>query len=151
VLTPSLEILPWLAPFAPLFTAPTFHHWLTRLCGTVLAPGRRTLTTALQGLGLQEGNFGKYPRCFNRASWSALALSRVLLHLLLRWFLPPEAPLTFLVDELLERRRSRKLASRGLFRDPVRSTPEGGQLSWGIRWLCLAFLVPVPWSRRPWA
>jgi hypothetical protein len=151
MLTPSLDILPWLAAFAPALTAPTFTNMLTLLCGTILTPGPRTVTAALRVLGLETGNFSKYHHVFNRARWSALALSRLLLLWLIRHFVPPGAPLQVLVDEHLERRKSRKLPYRGLFRDPIRSTAHRTEYSWGMRWLVFALLVPIPWCRRPWA
>jgi DDE superfamily endonuclease len=151
MLTPSPEILPCLATFAPAMTAPTFIHFCTLCCGALLAPGRRTVAAALRVLGLQASHFSKYHRVFNSARWSALLLSRLLLCLLIEWFVPPGSPLQILVDETLERRRSRQLRYRGLFRDPVRSTAEHVQFSWGVRWLCFALLVKVPWSTRQWA
>src|SRR5687768_13859046 len=106
MLTPSLDILPWLAAFAPAMTAPTFTNALTLLCGTILAPGPRTVAAALRVLGLETGNFSKYHRVFSRARWSALLGSRLLLLQLLWTFLPPGAPLLIAVDDTLERRKS---------------------------------------------
>jgi hypothetical protein len=60
-------------------------------------------------------------------------------------------PLILLIDDTLERRRGRKIKYKGWFRDPIRSTAKHVAKSLGIRWLCLAILVPVPWSQRPWA
>ncbi len=149
---PSAEIIPVLQTFAPAFTAPTFAHALVLLYGTLLAVGPRTVTAALRAVGLaQHPHFGTYHRVLNRARWSPLRLSRQLLGLLVATFLPPDAPLVLLVDETLERRRGRRIAWRGAFRDPVRSTPGKPVTSPGIRWLCVALLVPVPWSTRPWA
>src|SRR3954449_1922319 len=93
MLTPSLDILPWLAGFAPAMTAPTFANALTLCVGTLLTPGARTVTAALRVLGLAECNFSKYHRVCARASWSALQLSRLLLHQLIATFVPPGEPL----------------------------------------------------------
>lgn len=65
--------------------------------------------------------------------------------------LPPGAPLLLVLDETLERRRGRKIAWRGWFRDPVRSSRGKPVLSQGLRWLVLTLVVPVPWRARPWA
>jgi len=151
MLTPSLDVLPWLAAFAPAFTTPSFQHLLVLFAGTVLTPGARTVTAALRVLGLDTGDFSQYHSFFNRARWRPLHLSRLLFALLVRSFLTPEAPLIVLVDEHLERRRARKLPFRGLYRDPVRSSKGHRVLTWGIRWLVFALLVPVPWSTRAWA
>ena len=151
---PSLspEILSLLACFQPAMTAPTYAQALVLLCGTILAPGRRTVAAALRVLGReQERNFGKYHRFFSRADFSPLLLSRLLLGLLIAAF-PPEGGLLVLIgDDTLERRFGSKIAYRGIFRDPVRSSAGHAVAAWGIRWLCLALLVEVPWSRRPWA
>jgi hypothetical protein len=55
------------------------------------------------------------------------------------------------VDETLERRLGKKIAAKGIYRDPVRSTQERFVKSSGLRWVCLVLLVPVPWARRVWA
>src|SRR5258708_3914079 len=41
----------WLTGFLDLFTRPTWSNVLVLLAGVVLAPGRRTVTTALRILG----------------------------------------------------------------------------------------------------
>jgi hypothetical protein len=151
MLTPSLDLLPCLGIFVPAMTAPTFQNALILFCGTVLASGPRTVTAALHALGWEPGNFSKDHPFFSRARCSPLLLSRLLLDLLIRTFLSPTAPLLLVADETLERRRRAKVADRGLFRDPVRSSAQQVQFSWGIRWLCLALVVPVPWCRRRWA
>ena len=65
--------------------------------------------------------------------------------------LPADAPLLLLIDETLERRRGRQIRYKGWFCNAVRTTAAKVATSLGIRWLCLAILVPVPWSSRPWA
>lgn len=149
---PSAAIIQLLAAFAPAFTAPTFAHACVLLYGAILATGRRTVAAALRAVGLADDpRFTTYHRVLNRARWSPLALSRALLGLLVATFLPADAPLVLLADETLERRRGRRIAWRGWFRDPLRSTTAKPVTTPGVRWLCVALLVPVPWSTRPWA
>src|SRR6187551_1790075 len=125
--TPPLGIVPPLSvltPFAVAFTAPTFRHVLVLVSGTILASGRRTVAAALRAVGLgDEPQFTTYHRVLNRGVWSALVLSRLLLDLLVRTFLEPDAPLELVVDGTLERRRGRKSAFKGRFHDAVRSQP----------------------------
>jgi hypothetical protein len=147
-----VALLPLLTPFAVAFTAPTFRHVLVLVAGTLLASGRRTVAAALRAVGLaEERRFTTYHRVLNRGAWSALLLSRLLLALLVRTFLAPDAPLELVVDGTLERRRGRKLAYKGRFHDAVRSQPGRVVTSEAIHWVCVALLVPVPWSRRRWA
>jgi hypothetical protein len=50
------------------------------LMGAILAPDKRTVTAALKVLGLKdEPQFQKYHRVLNRAQWSGLLVSRILL------------------------------------------------------------------------
>jgi DDE superfamily endonuclease len=144
-------ILHLLAPFAPCFSRRVWPHALVLLAGTLLAPGKRTVTAALRVMGLaHDRGFGRYHRVLNRARWSGLAVGRVLLELLVAVFVP-EGPLIVGVDETLERRRGKKIALKGIYRDPVRSSHEHFVKASGLRWVCLMLLVPVPWARRVWA
>lgn len=140
-----------LLPFAPLFTAPTWAHAQVLLVGTLLAQGPRTVTAALRAMGLgQERRFERYHRVLNRARWSGLRGARILLGLLLV-VLPPAWPLVIAVDETLERRQGACIAGKGMSRDAVRSSRSKVVTCMGLHWICMALLVPVPWSLRPWA
>jgi hypothetical protein len=148
----SPEILPLLSVFQPALTAPTFANLQVLLCGVILAPGRRTVASALRVLGLErQRNFSNYHRFLSRAHWSSLRLSRLLLSLLVTTFVPPGAALRLVIDDTVERRRGKRVDYRGLFRDAVRSTASRVSYCWGIRWLCVCLLVSVPWSERAWA
>ncbi len=90
---PAPMVLRLLAVFAPAFTAPTFAHALTLAYGAILAPGRRTVIAALRAVGLNdERHFTTYHRVLNRATWSPLARSKVLLGLILTAFVGPRRP-----------------------------------------------------------
>jgi len=148
----STEILPLLVPFAAAMSAPTFANLQVLLAGVILAPGRRTVASALRVLGLAgERHFCNYHRFLARAHWSCRQLSRLLLGLLVRHLLPAGAPLRLVIDDTLERRAGKQVDYRGLFRDPVRSTARHVAYCWGIRWLCVCLLVELPGSRRSWA
>jgi len=93
-----------LAHFAPVFTAPTYQKGLVLVVGTILAKGRRTVTSALRAVGhTQTADWAKYHHVLNRAQWSGLELSaRLLLLLVATW--APAGGITVDVDETLERR-----------------------------------------------
>src|SRR5215210_9531758 len=114
-----------LTPFAPLFSKRLWRHVQVLVTGAILAPGCRTVSSALRAMGLdQQKRFHRYHRVLSRASWSSLEVSRVLLGLLLEAFVPEGDPLVVGIDETLERRYGRKISARGVYRDPVRSTHE---------------------------
>ena len=141
-----------LAPFAPLFSERVWRHAQLLLVGAILAPGARTVSSALRAVGLgREERFHRYHRVLSRASWSSREVARVLLGLLVEAFVPEGGPLVVGIDETLERRWGKKIAARGVYRDPVRSTHETFVKSSGLRWVCAMLLVEVPWASRVWA
>src|ERR687898_979855 len=141
-----------LAPFAPLFSKRVWRHVQILLAGAILAPGRRTVSSALRAMGLdQHKRFHRYHRVLSRASWSTQEVSRILLGLLVEAFVPEGDPLVVGIDETLERRYGKKISARGVYRDPVRSTHEDFVKSSGLRWVCMMLLVEVPWASRVWA
>ena len=92
---PSLPdpIVSLLSPFASLFDARTWRKVQILLTGVILAPGRRTVTSALYALGLQaEGDWARYHHVLSRASWSSLEVSRVLLAQLVQHLAPTGPP-----------------------------------------------------------
>ncbi|CAA9390155.1 MAG: hypothetical protein AVDCRST_MAG01-01-464 [uncultured Rubrobacteraceae bacterium] len=141
-----------LLPFVPLFSKRVWQHAQVLLVGAILAPGARTVSSALRATGLdREKRFHRYHRVLSRASWSGLKVSRVLLGLLVEAFVPEGSPLVVGIDETLERRYGKRISARGVYRDPVRSTHETFVKSSGLRWVCAMLLVEVPWASRVWA
>jgi hypothetical protein len=122
------------------------------LIGAILAPGERTVTAILRVMGCSdEKQFLNYHRVLNRAKWSSRELSRLLLGLLVRLFVAGKEPVILGIDETIERRRGRKIAARGVYRDPVRSSKEFFVKTNGLRWISLMLLTPIPWAQRVWA
>ena len=145
-------IVALLFPFAPLFDARTWRQAQRRLLGAVLAPGRRTVCACLRALGRHdERDFAPCHQVLNRARWSSLAASRVLLGLLLRHLAPATGPLLLGVDETIERRKGKRIAAKGVYRDGVRASQGHFVKTTGLRWVCLMWLASVPWTDRVWA
>ena len=147
------EMIRVLAPFAPLFSKRVFEHVQVLLAGAILAPGKRTVSSALRVMGLdQQKRFHRYHRVLSRAAWSSREASRVLLDLLVEAFVPEEgAPLVVGIDETLERRQGKKIAAKGIYRDPVRSSHTHFVKTSGLRWVSVVLLAPIPWASRVWA
>jgi hypothetical protein len=121
------------------------------LVGAILAPGQRTVAAALRVMGLSdEATFQNYHRVLSRARWSSLALSRILLSLLVVAFVPADAPVVVGLDDTIERRRGAKIAAKGIYRDPVRSSKGHFVKASGLRWLSMQLLAPIPWAGRVW-
>jgi DDE superfamily endonuclease len=141
-----------LAPFAPLFSQRVWLHAQVLLMGAILTPRGRTVTAALRVMGLAaERRFTNYHRVLNRAAWSARQGSRILLGVLITLLVPPGAAIVLGADDTLERRSGRKIAAKGCYRDAVRSSKKHVIRCFGLKWVSMMLLVPVPWSRRVWA
>jgi DDE superfamily endonuclease len=141
-----------LASFAPLFSARVWRHAQGLLLGVILTPGPRTVTGALRVMGLaMERHFTNDHRVLNRATWSARQGSRMLLGLLVTLLVPPGAPIVLGADDTVERRSGRQITAKGCDRDAVRSTKTHVIRCFGLKWVSMRLLVPVPGSRRVWA
>ena len=91
--------------------------------GAVRAPGQRTVTSWLRGMGLRgERPCTNSHRGLNRAPWSTLQTGKILLGVIVTWLVPPGAVIVLGADETLERRSGRKLPATGCDREAVRSS-----------------------------
>lgn len=67
-------ILTVVAPFRPLFTAPTWRKLMTLLTGTLLAHGRRTVSAALRLSGeADNAHWSSFHQVLHRARWPPAA------------------------------------------------------------------------------
>ena len=152
MLTLPATIMTLLQPFSVLFGARTWKKAGILLVGAILAPRKRTVTSALRVMGLTErGDFALYHHVLNRAVWSSLKVSRVLLRLLIRHLDTGGGPLVFGIDETVERRRGQRITAKGIYRDAVRSSGTHFVKASGLRWVSLMWLAPIPWAKRIWA
>jgi hypothetical protein len=137
--------------FAPVFSRPVWQHVKVLLTGAVLAPGKRTVTAILQIMGRRaEPDYQTYHRVLNRAVWSPLTASRLLLRLFVAVFVPRGVVL-FGLDDPIERRRGDQITAKGIYRDPVRSSHAHMVKASGLRWLGCMVLPPISWAQRVWA
>jgi hypothetical protein len=93
---PSLppEMIVVLAPFAQLCSDRVWGHAQVLVLGALLAPGKRRVSSCLRVMGLAwEEHCTNYHQVWNRATWSALQASRILLGRLVQVRVPPGATL----------------------------------------------------------
>ena len=105
MLTLPDAIAPVLNPFATLFESRTWQKARALLVGTILAPGQRSVASALRVMGLSDDrNCARYHHVLNRAAWSPLQVTQILLGLLIQHLDCGDGPLVFRIDETVERR-----------------------------------------------
>jgi hypothetical protein len=120
--TLQTEYIMVLGAFARLFSKRIWEHAQILVMGAILCPAERTVTAVLRVMGLSwEKHFQNYHRVLNRAVWSSLEASRILLRLLIPAF-TKTGPVILGLDDTIERRRGVKIKAKGIYRDPVRST-----------------------------
>jgi hypothetical protein len=125
---------------------------MTLLTGTLLAQGRRTVAAALRASGNEQApNWSSFHQVLNRARWSPLAVSRQLLVLIVETFVPAGASVDLVIDETLERRWGGKIRKRGHYRDSALSSRKRSVSSPGLRWIVMAVVVTLPWTKQRWA
>ena len=145
------EIVAVIGAFSPLFSEQVWQQAQTLLYGAMLTVGKRTVTSALRVMGLrQEQHFINYHRVLNRAGWSALQASRILLGLIVLTFVTAGSPIIIGADDTIERRKGKKIKAKGCYRDAVRSSKKHVIRCFGLKWVSMQMLVRVPWSKRVW-
>src|SRR3954453_10209969 len=141
----------WLAPFAALFTQPSWLNALALATGALLCLNHRTVCAALRAVdGASDKGFSRFHRFLSRGAWSGLQGSRILLGLLVAAFVPDGQPLVVGVDDSIERRRGGKISDKGLYHGPGRSSRGFCVKVEGLRWLSFQVLAKPGFARRSW-
>lgn len=150
--TLPVSIIKLLSAFRPTFNKPTWEKGKELMMGAILSTGKRTVTAALRVMGHQaDENYAKYHHVLNRAKWSAYELSGTLLRVMVKQLDKVGGPLVFGIDETIERRWGPQIKSRGIYRDPVRSSRSHFVKTSGLRWISLMWLTRIAWAERIWA
>jgi hypothetical protein len=96
------DIITVLSAFSPLFSSKVWNYAQTLLTGAMVCNNQRTVAAILRVMGLDnENHFNNYYRVLNRACWSGLQASKILLGLLIR-FIPESLPIIIGIDDTLE-------------------------------------------------
>jgi len=144
-------IIQVLRPFESEFSERVWEWAKVLVVGAILTVGERTVAAVLRVLGLsRQAQFQNYHRVLNRARWSSRALSRLLLWALVSAFVAAGGTIVVGMDDTIERRRGAKIAAKGIYRDPVRSSKGHFVKASGLRWISMQLLVPIPWAGRVW-
>jgi hypothetical protein len=98
----------------------------------------------------RDRHFVNFHRVLSRAAWRPRTGARLLLGLLVDAF-APSGPVVLALDDTIERRWGRRIRTRGIYRDPVRSSDAHFVKTSGLRWISPMLLAPVPWAGRVWA
>lgn len=142
---------PLVGSFRRALTRPGFDRFVVPLVGTIVTFGRRTVSRILWTLGpAAPGHPGSYHRLLARGRWSPWPLGKVLAAMVLE-LVPDGGPACCPIDDTVTRHKGARVYGTGCHRDAVRSGGDHAATTWGHKWVVLAVLVPLPFTRRRWA
>jgi hypothetical protein len=140
------HIITVLSVFSPLFSTNVWNYALTLLTGAILCDNQRTVAAILRVMGLSdEKHFINYYRVLNRACWSGLQASKIILGLIIM-LIPMPFPIIIGIDDTIERRKGKKIKAKGCYRDPVRSSQKHIVRCFGLKWISMMLIVQLPWN-----
>src|SRR2546429_5809253 len=148
VLPVPASLMPLLAVFSPLFTAPSSSTFTMLACGFLAQSGKRTVCGMLTGAGLSR--LWPHDRAhyfFSRARWDPDDLGITAAKLVIALLVPGGGPVEVLIDDTLFRRRGKKVWAASWFHDGSAQGP--AKTGYGNNWVVLAVCVRLPMMRRP--
>ena len=95
-----------------------------------------------------EDHFTNSHRVLHRAAWCPRAASRILLGLIVLTLVPADWPMVLVADDTVERCHGRKIKAKGCSRDAVRSSRKVVVKCFGLKWVAMMVLVPLPWNKH---
>jgi hypothetical protein len=142
------SLMPLLAVFSPLFTAPSFRTFCGLACGFLAQSGKRTVCGMLTGAGLSR--LWPHDRAhyfLSRARWSPDDLGIAVAKLVIALLVPDGEPVEVLIDDTLFRRRGKRVWAASWFHDGSAQGP--AKTGYGNNWAVLAVRVRLPMISRP--
>ena len=144
-------LLAVLEALRPALTEPGWRNLVVLFAGWLRTTDTHAVTEALVVTGAAgKRHHEAFHRFFSRGTWSPDALGERLFGLLVRT-MATDAPIRAVIDDTLAPKKGQHDFGIGSHLDAVRSTKRRLIFCFGHCWVVLAVLVPVPFSRRPFA
>ncbi|MDA1192426.1 MAG: hypothetical protein O3A46_12185 [Candidatus Poribacteria bacterium] len=146
------SIISVLSPFSRLFSRRVWNHAVTLVVGAILTPGKpHRRQCAAGGRAGSSVPFSERPPRPEPPAMVDSSGGAPAVEVADRLLNCPDGTVVMGIDETIERRRGRKIAVKGIYRDPVRSSRNHFVKASGQRWVCLMLLTPITWAARVWA
>src|SRR6266576_1899941 len=148
VLPVPASLMPLLAVFSPLFTAPSFRTFTMLACGFLAQSGKRTVCGMLTGARLSRAwPHDRAHYFFSRARWNPDDLGIAVAKLVIGLLVPAGETVEVLIDDTLFRRRGKGVFAASWFHDGAAQGP--AKTGYGNNWVVLAVRVRLPMISRP--
>jgi hypothetical protein len=140
---------------AAIGSTPTANSFVTLVLGWILCNGKRTISGVIRASGPNaEKSHDAYQNFFSKSKWSMDTLWKILFLFLVKVFIlrggsrkrlqDPNTRIWIAGDDTLAKHYGRRIWGAGLYRDAVRSSKKHPAYAWGLNWVVLAMIVPVP-------
>jgi hypothetical protein len=140
-----------ISSFRCAFTRPSFDRFVLLCVGAIVTCGRRTVSRILWTVrSVVDAHPSSYHRFLSAARWSLWPMGRVLAAAVLER-VDASQPVLLAVDDTVLHHRGAKVYGKGCHRDAVRSTHSETVKKWGHKWVVVAVLVRLPFTKRHWA
>jgi hypothetical protein len=127
-----------------VFNAQSFPIFVELMTGWILSHRHRFITDLIVSSGsVRKRHFSNYHRFFSQYAWSLDELSKHLLLLLVRVFVPTGV-IELSVDDTLARKRGLMVYGTGMHHDPLMSSRAKTITSWGHDWVVLCLILRCP-------
>lgn len=148
---PSL-IQIFLNPFASAFTQPSWERFSFLVMAAILTTGSKTVSNLGRTLKcLSFGHSSSFHRLLSHRKWNCWKLSYILSLMIISTFYDSDTPIRIVGDDTVDGHRGKKVYGKSRHRDAVRSSQSYTAFRYGHKWVVLAVLVQLPFSKRPWA
>lgn len=144
-------VLKHLEGLSSAFSRPVFLRFVVLVLAAILTTTSRTVRNLMRIIqGVLPAGESTYQKVFAHRRWSTWTLSHCLAELLFRQFVP-DGIVHLAADDTVDEHPGDKVYGKGCHRDPVRSTHTYKAYRFGHKWVVLALVVKLPFSRRHWA
>ncbi|RMD58692.1 hypothetical protein D6833_12625 [Candidatus Parcubacteria bacterium] len=127
-----------------VFNVQSFPIFVELMTGWVLSQRRRFITDLIFSSGcVGKRHFSDYHRFFSQYAWNLDLLSKYLLRLLVRIFVPTGV-IELALDDTLARKRGLTVYGTGMHHDPLLSSKAKKITSWGHDWVVLCLVIRFP-------
>jgi len=132
--------------FVPAFAyAPSLRSFLTIAVGWILCSNARTTTGVLRAAGTEASkSHDAYQNFISKAKWDMEALWKTVCFLAVKLVVKKNAPILLAGDDTVCKHWGRKIWGAGVYRDAVRSSKKHVAYCWGLNWVVLCLIVPMP-------
>lgn len=138
-----------LMKFAPAFASmPSLKSFQTITIGWLLCLNKKTITGIIRAAGIEAiKSHDAYQNLFSKAKWEMDILWKILFLIVCKMALRVGGKILLVGDDTIAKHFGKKIWGAGFYRDAVRSSKKFPAYCWGLNWVVLCVIIPVPFLK----